>query len=499
MEFRQMKSIEADLERLNLLLDDLRSRALWTGQTPYKGMQDLGTFVEEVNKALALVLDFPVSSVNVNEWHNRLKEKGYPCPSSWYGPLHHIYGYRNIASHSEEEKHRISYQYVEQEYAQIRRLVPDLVERLTRHDLVSSLFAVQAASWPQLRAKRLRAAIAESGADIEEVLEYALRFIPPSRHGIRKAPREKRLELCIPFLAAVNSPPHDDLLKCLVDHLLTPASGIGEHQPLRAWLRQYGSREPPGMQRARIRVIRLSIERDPARSEGLLVRDVAVVVPPVPQVASALSDLPIEVPTPDRFPESVASLLNRIGSIIRQVLGSFGEVPRWSDFVLELEVPYDLACIDFEALESRPGWALKNTFRCVTIRPFDDIDALTPLRGIVAPLAHPRYGRNAVALWGSSDVGALLCAGQEKDCLFTGPSAWRCDGVPPLVEAFVGFPGAIVCSEDNEPALDPIYQSEDERQWPEILDSVTRLRRSGARLKVLWNDPDNAPHLAQPL
>jgi hypothetical protein len=59
-----------------------------------------------------------------------------------------------------------------------------------------------------------------------------------------------------------------------------------------------------------------------------------------------------------------------------------------------------------------------------------------------------------------------------------------------VVQAFEGYPGAIVCEADNESeALEPLFEGQEQRGWPELLDRVTELRLKGSRLKVLWNDP----------
>lgn len=70
--------------------------------------------------------------------------------------------------------------------------------------------------------------------------------------------------------------------------------------------------------------------------------------------------------------------------------------------------------------------------------------------------------------------------------------------MPPIVQAFEGFPGAVVCqADDDTEGLEPLYLGENQRNWPELLDRVTALRRSGTSLKVLWNDPGYETMLAE--
>lgn len=501
-----MIPISSDLERLDSLLRDLGARVFRPGQVPYLGMQELGKFIEEVHTALGNCLGFDHKKVHISEWHLELKKKEYKCHSAKYGPLDVIYGYRNIASHPNEDMHSITPEEVIRRLQDVNQLLPDLVCLITDHPFVDHLFEVQVCSLHQHRAETLRQAIASTG-EVKDylnlVLEYALPFVPEKRHGFRKAPPDKQLQLMMPILGSLCSTPDSDVLNGLARHLLQHASVTMDTEPLRRWSIRYGAPLEPGTTPPRLRVIRLTADRDPRKDGAFLLHHVTVLEPIIPGLAEYLPEFPIEVTDINDLYAQLVKVLNSIRTAMDHTMGAAAatcDIRKWQEFVLELEVPADLACLDFEtAAGSRPGRSLLSLFRCVTVRPILGLDALLPLRGLDRPLFHPQHHRNTVAVWATSDTERLYQAAQGCDCLFTGPAAWgngTC--IPPVVDAFEGFPGAVVCpADDDMEGLGPLYEDKDHRLWSELLDRVSGLRRGGARLKVLWNDPSYEPMLAE--
>ena len=501
-----MTRITTDLERLDSLLCDIKARVSRPGQVPYLGMQELGQFMEEVHTALGSCLGFDPQKVHISAWHVELEKNGYRCHPAKYGPLDVIYGYRNIASHPNEEKHSITPDEVKRRLGDVNQLLPDLTRLLTDHTFVDHLFEVQVCSLHQRRAETLRQAIASTGAVkdyLSLVLEYALPFVPEKRRGFLKAPPDKQLPLLITILGSLCSTPVSDVLNGLAVHLLQHASATLHIEPLRRWLISHGTSQELGATPPRLRVIRLTLDRDPRTHGAFLLHHVTVLEPVIPGLAEHLPEFPIEVADIGELYSQVVKVLNGIRAVMDRTMESAAgmcNIRNWQEFVLELEVTADLAGMDFEIVAgSRPGRNLLSLFRCITVRPILDPDALLPLRGLDRPLFHPRHDQNAVAVWGTSDPKCLYQAAQGRDCLFTGPVAWGSGAcIPPLVEAFEGFPGAIVCpADDDMEGLGPLYEDKDHRLWPELLDRVSVLRRGGARLKVLWNDPSYEHMLAE--
>lgn len=500
-----MPFTESDHERLITLLSDLKTRVLRPGQAPYQGMQELGQFIEEVHTALGQCLGFDYERVHISGWHTEMRKHGYNCHPATYGALDLIYGYRNISSHPNEEKHQITSAQVSRRLNDVMDDVPRLASHVCNHAFVDELFAVQKCSLHQHRAETLGAAIIQTGAVndyLKIVLEYALPFVPERNRGFLKAPEDKQLKPLITTLGSLCSTNDNDVLKGLATHLIEQAPTLNI-EPIHRWLIQYGTPLAPGSTPARLRVIRLVLDRDPRSSGAFLIRYATILEPVIPGLVEHLPEFPIPVTDLADLYVQIVKLLNSVKAAIDRAIGdavSNSDIRNWQEFVFEVEVPADLAGLDFESASgARPGRNLVSHFRCITVRPYLDPDALHPLRGIDRPLFHPRFNRNSVAVWGTNNPKQLYQAAQSRDCLFTGPSAWRtCPDVPPLVEAFEGFPGAIVCSADDDiTGLGPLYEDEEQRNWPELLDRVTSLRQNGASIKVLWNDPSYDTILAE--
>jgi hypothetical protein len=252
----------------------------------------------------------------------------------------------------------------------------------------------------------------------------------------------------------------------------------------------------------RLYVMRLTLDKDPRSAGGLLLLDATIVEPIIPQLAQRLPKFPIAVANLNLIYSQVLYVLKYIGAALNQAtkhVPNATEIYHWREFVLEIEIPSDLAKLDFEFASDQEEEDLALLFRCVTLRPQIGPNALVPIRGLDRPIVHPRYQKNAVSAWATDNPKILFRTAQGRDCLFTGPAAWdSCNGIPPIVGAFRGFPGAIVCQADDEnKGLGPLYEDKDQLSWPELLDRVTELRRNGTKLKVLWNDPSYAPFIAE--
>jgi hypothetical protein len=358
----------------------------------------------------------------------------------------------------------------------------------------------------QHRAETLSAAIAQTDAVndcLKIALEYALPFIPEKSAGFLKAPKDKQLKPLLTVLGSLCPTTDVDILKGLATQLIEQAPPDVDVEPLNRWLIQYGTPLAPGTSPQRVRVIRLTLDRDPRSPGAYLIRYATVLEPVIPGLVEHLPEFPTPVTDLADLYIQVVKLLNSVKVAIDRAMGNAvinSDIRNWQEFVFEVEVPADLAGLDFESASgARPGRSLMSHFRCITVRPYLDPDALHPLRGLDRPLFHPRFNRNSVAVWGTSSPEQLYQAALNRDCLFTGPAAWRtCPDIPPLVEAFEGFPGAIVCSSDDDSeGLDPLYEDKEQRNWPELLDRVTSLRQSGVRIKVLWNDPSYDTILAE--
>ena len=297
------------------------------------------------------------------------------------------------------------------------------------------------------------------------------------------------------ILGRLCSNAQSDPLTGLVEHLLQHAIPTMSLEPLHQWLARFGSPLMPGIGPPRLRVVRLTLDRDPRDARAMLVRHAAVVEPPIPDLDRYLPDLPVSVANLGQLYDLMTRLMNSLGPALVQASASARETGKphsWREFVLDIEAPDEIACEDFEfACPNRPGRKLLNHFRCITVRPLYGYEVIRPLRGVDCPVFHPRHNKNSVAVWETNEPEYLYQAAQGRDCLFTGPMALGCgDGVPAIVQAFEGYPSAIVCQADHEAeALEPLFDGEEQRYWPELLDRVTMLRLKGGRLKVLWNDP----------
>lgn len=498
-----LTATENDLQRLNDLLEDLKGRVIRpSGQPPYLGMQELGQFIEEVHTALGDCLQFDHKKVQIKEWHTQIQNNGYECHPSQYSALDSIYGYRNISSHPNEEKHAISSEAVLRRFDDISELLPDLARRLIHHAFIDKLFDKQQCSYHQRRAEELRKAI-EAAGNISELLEqakeFALQFVPEKKRGFLRAPLEHQLKPFLTSLACQCSSETNDILNQLAKHLANLALPILNSKPIQDWLIKYGHPHPPGTAQHRLRVIRLTLDRDPRTSKSLLIRNAAVIEPVIPGILNFLPEFPIPVADLGQLYTNVVRLLNSIRQGLHAVLQNNRGIS-WQDFVLDIEVPEDLTATDFEFTQGeRPGRNLVSTFKCVTMRPLFDYETLHPLTGLNRPIAHPRYRKNSAAIWAINDPETLYQAAQGQDCLFVGPMSWG-DGtsVPPIVQAFEGVPSVVVCSADDDAqGLAPLYGDDDQKEWHELLDCITGLRRNGIKLKVLWDDPTYEPVFAR--
>jgi hypothetical protein len=141
-----MTMTESKHERLDALISDLKARVLRPGQVPYQGMQELGQFVEEVHTALGNCLGFDSKKVQISSWHIEMGKHGYKCHPATYSALDSIYGYRNISSHPNEEKHEITAAQVSRRLNDIIDDVPKLASHVCNHAFVDELFVVQKCS-----------------------------------------------------------------------------------------------------------------------------------------------------------------------------------------------------------------------------------------------------------------------------------------------------------------------------------------------------------------
>src|SRR5207244_2175845 len=91
--------------------------------------------------------------------------------------------------------------------------------------------------------------------------------------GFLKAPPDRQLASLLPLLGSLCSSPESDVLNGLAKHLLEQAPPMLNVGALRQWLSRYGTPIEPGAAPRRLRVIRLTLDRDPRISGALLIRD----------------------------------------------------------------------------------------------------------------------------------------------------------------------------------------------------------------------------------
>jgi hypothetical protein len=329
-----------DRDRLDALLVDLEMGAFRPGQAPYQGMQDHGQFIEEVHTALGQCLGFDCTKVQIRDWHLEMRKHGFDCHPARFGAIDVIYGYRNIASHPNEEKHLINLEEVKRRFDDIHQLIPELDSRLVSHPLVDYLFKVQACSLHQRRAESLRLVIAGYANPndlIPIVLDYALPFIPESKRGFQKAPLDRQLAPILVILGRVCSTSESDPLTGLAEHILRHATPAMSLNPLHHWSAKFGHPLMPGTSPLRLRVIRLTMDRDPRDARTILVRHASIVEPPVPDQDQYLPEFPIPCADLGELYNLVIGLMKKLRPALAQWAAfesGAREARHWREFIL---------------------------------------------------------------------------------------------------------------------------------------------------------------------
>ena len=476
---------------LGYLLEALELRVRRRGQPPYVGAQELGCFVEEVHAALCKSLGTDPDRTDLGQWHKVLKDNaGIVVHPAWYEQLRVVYGWRNIASHPTEQRNEITSDHVLRDLSLVQERVRDLAHRLHARSFVEELFAVQRTCEEQRLGQRLLVALDSSGPPENlagPVMEYALGPLRRERARLEAVPVRWRTRAVVRSLARLADVGPQGHLVRLAEYLCSNLPDEIDREPLRQWIQAEGlAAEPDGVGR-RLDVLRVAIEADPEHAGRYRLTAAWLIEPRIPDVERFLPPLPIEMPGLEALPHALKAVLNGLHRAL--AASRPRDAMHWSDFVLQLQVPPELALAGLDELKHRLGplWTL---FRCVTVRPIVGRFLQSTLRG---DIAHPDLGGNSRAIEEPMAPEEIFLRMRGRDCLFAGPSLGVSEPntVPAVVSAFDGYSCTVIeHTESLSDALQRLFSERPQCDLGTLLDRVTERREAGQRLTILWDDDD---------
>ncbi|MGC4120458.1 MAG: hypothetical protein QM765_38940 [Myxococcales bacterium] len=490
-----MSDLELE-QNIQYLLNALDDRLL--GKDSLARAGELGLFVEDLHNALCSVMGAKINGVC--NWHCHLD--AHP---GFFGHLSLTYDWRNIAYHPNQEHDDIGDDEAnlgrENLEMGLKKLIKVLVKKSLLEKFSEALYEVQNTSAPHRAARELIAAIAKlktQDAILRIVEDIASARLPKEGwKRLQAIPPSNRLAQLIRALANQTSPEAGGsrLLEEVADRVRCVAGDGGEAKELKAWLAV--RRLAPKVSNERLHVVRVTLERDPEHPSHYLIQHAMF----LPRHAGS-------EPRGERFPwrdlprEALAGVIAKkvIDPILEAVNATRGKgtLLQSNDIVLQLEVPPEMSCEEFESLPQRVG-TFSSRLHCVTVKPNQPMDWMPRLTG---PVDHPDLRGNSVRLetpLPTNEISDRMSG--KKSCLFAEPSAWKPrtpEECSPVVLAFNGFPCAVLDRQgDLDRLLDAVFERERRLVFSTFLRQVNEKRRTHP-VCVLWDDAAYDPALESP-
>ncbi|MBI4870940.1 MAG: toll/interleukin-1 receptor domain-containing protein [Candidatus Riflebacteria bacterium] len=446
---------DALMDELEELLDELKRRA--TGYVaPEQGFRHLDEFASWVEGAL----------VRTNA----------PCT---FGPRPDWTGQNILAA-----------------FQQLRSRVLGLGAELINTDFIDALHELQTGHQDLALAQKLFAALDAPG-ETEETRATLLASVKSHAFGALDARLREKLDSVPPAhqLARVlralgrkaNNCTHHHLIE-LADAVCAELSGHPVARRIEAWRNTAAAELRYRRCAERLNVLRVALERTRG---GLRIRELRALHPPV-DTPGPCSD---ELTKSGRF--EAVQFHSKLAPLLRSFKQPVGRRSwTWMKFVLQLELPADLAYSCLESSQDDAGRKLDESFQCVVVKPAGERYP-EPLQG---DICDPREPGNS-ALWES---GATVQDMEDRiqqrkvDCLFAGQ---------PVVQAAPPERGPKVCpalslfARQCYPCsihhlgkagmarfLDRLFSPPASMPVERLLARIRELRLQGEPVVVLWDD-----------
>ena len=478
-------------QRFDLVLEDLRERLDRAGE-PWNAATELGVFVEDLHRAVCATTgkkeDFPIQ-----DWHVAISDHlGQEVKQQQLLPGTYTYSFRNLGTHSNKQRYEITWEDIKAHRSGLEAVLPRLLKLLGEEAFAEEFFRRQNGARQLVRAREVREFLGTDW-DYEAVWSaiepFLTALLPEGKpRGFFRAPVEKRVGRAVEVVAS-GSTAADDNLEALVE-LLAVAAPPARAVAIERWRRRDSLRQLDQKVGVAIPVLRLVLA-ECGGAEDVVLDRLEVEGPSIigwREKLAASVDLPLTISL-----SQLGTFLVRLRNLLSawaQEAG--GPQPRWSEWVLRLQVPDGLCRRAFERVPFRGGTILPS-WRCIVITPDEDVE----FRVHQKPIEHPDRETTSMADWEAVGVDELrgCCGGRE--CLFTGPNGWDGPDHPPLFLAFGGATAAVMAgvSERNE-ALGMIFADAEKITLVALLERLTRLRLGGTDLKIIWDDPAMRSHAA---